>query len=254
VAILLGNLALVYSEQLMARAPLAARQVFDEVRLEVNIGQYLDVLGAARGPGGSGCGQEVDAHSRRQSADDQTSHQSADAQTSPQETVARAWTICRYKTAKYTVERPLHLGAALAPDRGVSLMDPLSAFGLPLGEAFQLRDDILGVFGDPSLTGKPVGDDLREGKLTLLVSLAWARATGAQARLLKARFGAPDLSPDEVRELAAIIEATGARREVEASIESLALTAGQALAALPIGAQARRTLQDLAAFATGRDY
>ena len=103
--------------------------------------------------------------------------------------------ICRYKTAKYTVERPLHLGAALAaPARAEDLAGPLSAFGLPLGEAFQLRDDLLDVFGDPSLTGKPVGDDLREGKPTLLVTLACAHATGPAARLLEERLGAADLS------------------------------------------------------------
>ena len=124
----------------------------------------------------------------------------------------RARRICRYKTAKYTVERPLHLGATLAaPARAGELADPLSAFGLPLGEAFQLRDDLLDVFGDPSLTGKPVGDDLREGKPTLLVSLACARRTGAGARLLEDGVGRPDLSEADVLELRAVIEATGAR-------------------------------------------
>ena len=131
------------------------------------MGQYLDALGAAQS-----------------------------ASLTPAETVDRAERIRRYKTASYTVERPLHLGAALAAPTGLTaLLGPLSAFGLPLGEAFQLRDDLLGVFGDPETTGKPVGDDLREGKATLLAGLARARATGAAAQLWDRRFGAGDLSP-----------------------------------------------------------
>jgi len=140
VAVLLGDLAFVYADQLMERIPADAAAVYTELRLELTMGQYLDLLGAARG--------EVD------------------------ETVARR--IASYKSAKYTVERPLHLGAALA-GRLDDLAAPLSAVGLPLGEAFQLRDDLLGVFGEQAVTGKPVGDDLREGKPTPLLALATAR-------------------------------------------------------------------------------
>jgi geranylgeranyl diphosphate synthase type I len=223
VAILLGDLALAYSDRLLAGAPAAAFTVFDEVRLEVNIGQYLDILGAAHGL--SDGAQE------------------------------RARRICTYKTAKYTVERPLHLGAALAaPARLAELAGPLSSFGLPLGEAFQLRDDLLGVFGDPAATGKPVGDDLREGKPTLLAVLAAGAASGTGARLFADRFGAADLTETEVVDLRAVIEATGARAQVEASIEQLAGAAAEALRALPILPEARRALGELAAFATGRDH
>ncbi len=237
VAILLGDLALAYSNSLVAGAPPVAIAVFDQVRVEVNVGQYLDILGAAQGMrtspsdgGDAGGGGDTKA-------------------------VARARRICRYKTAKYTVERPLHLGAALAaPGRAEELAGPLSAFGLPIGEAFQLRDDLLDVFGDPSVTGKPVGDDLREGKPTLLASLACAYASGAAARLLETRLGAPHLSDAEVLELGEVIETTGARAEVEAAIERLAATADTALQSLPILTEARRALGELAAFATGRDY
>jgi geranylgeranyl diphosphate synthase type I len=226
VAILLGDLALAYSSRLLAGAPVAAREVFDEVQLEVNVGQYLDLLGGAEGLGGA----------------------AGDFET-------RAERICRYKTAKYTVERPLHLGVALAaPERLPDLLGPLSAFGLPLGEAFQLRDDLLGVFGDPDVTGKPVGDDLRDGKLTLLAALARAAATGASARLFDQRFGAADLSDAEARDLAGVIESTGARARVESAIERLAGAAEGAVAALPLTAEARRALGELAAFVTGRDY
>ena len=225
-AILLGDLALVYSGRLLAGAPPPAVAVFDEMRLEVNVGQFLDILGAAQG---------VDL---------------------PGETaVARARRICRYKTAKYTVERPLHLGAALAsPSSLDELAGPLSRFGLPLGEAFQLRDDLLGVFGDAAVTGKPVGDDLREGKLTLLASLAASQAAGPAARLIRERFGSPDLSESEVADLQQVIEATGARAEVERAIASLLEAAMKALEGLPLEPAAVAALRDVGTFAAGRDY
>jgi geranylgeranyl diphosphate synthase type I len=237
VAILLGDLALAYSDRLLAGAPPAARAVFDEVRIEVNVGQYLDILGAAeRVPTVTENGAAVEAPSIEAMVD-------------------RARRICRYKTAKYTVERPLHLGAALAaPAQAGELAGPLSAFGLPLGEAFQLRDDLLCVFGDSSRTGKPVGDDLREGKPTLLVSLARARAASAGARLLAGQVGRPDLSESEVLELRSVIEATGARAEVEATIERLAAAAEAALQTLPLNQEARQALGELADYATGRDH
>ncbi|HET6964723.1 MAG TPA: polyprenyl synthetase family protein [Acidimicrobiales bacterium] len=219
-AIVIGDLALVYSSRLMAGTPAPAVAVFEEMRLEVNVGQYLDILGAAEGVGLPG-----DAAAER------------------------ARRICRYKTAKYTIERPLHLGAALAaPDRLDELSGPLSDFGLPLGEAFQLRDDLLGVFGDPAVTGKPVGDDLREGKPTLLASLAASR----EPRFAK-RFGAHDLDETDVRELQDIIQSTGARAEVEESIAALLARSETALGALPLRPEAVDALTGLARFVAGRD-
>lgn len=227
VAILLGDFALVCADRLLNGAPEDASAVFDELRLEVNVGQYLDLLGAAQG-------------------------------VSDPEAAARARQICRYKTAKYTVERPLHLGAALAGPGCLSgVAAPLTAFGLPLGEAFQLRDDLLGVFGDPAVTGKPVGDDLREGKPTLLAALAHAEATGAGARLLADRFGAADLTEAEVMELRLVIEQSGARRQVETAIAELVTDAMRALDRLalrPWPADAVAALRDIAEFVTGRDH
>lgn len=223
-AIIIGDLALVYSSRLMAGAPATALAIFEEMRLEVNVGQYLDILGGAEGVGGPGDGE------------------------------ARARRICRYKTAKYTIERPLHLGAALAaPDRLDELAGPLSEFGLPLGEAFQLKDDLLGVFGDPAVTGKPVGDDLREGKPTLLASLTAARVSGRHREWFGKRFGADDLSDSDVIYMQNLIEDTGARAEVESSIATLVARAETALEALPLGADARRALAELARFVAGRD-
>jgi geranylgeranyl diphosphate synthase type I len=219
-AIVIGDLALVYSSRLLAGAPGTALAVFEDMRLEVNVGQYLDILGAAEGFGAGG-----------------------------QAVVERAGRICRYKTAKYTIERPLHLGAALAaPERLGELAGPLSDFGLPLGEAFQLKDDLLGVFGDPGVTGKPVGDDLREGKPTLLAGLAAAREPG-----FSARFGADDLSDAEIAELQSVIESTGARAEVEAAVDELVARSEAALATLALAPEALSALAELARYVAGRD-
>jgi geranylgeranyl diphosphate synthase type I len=217
VAILVGDLAFVYADELLRDAPPVARRVFDDLRVELCVGQYLDLVGTA---GGSRDG-------------------------------AAARRIERYKSGKYTVERPLHLGAALA-GRLDDLEAPLTAVGLPLGEAFQLRDDILGVFGDPELTGKPVGDDLREGKLTPLVAVAAAAAHGAGAGLL-ARLGEPGLTDADVRALQDVLVETGARAEIEATIEHLVADAFDALAVAPITDEAKQALTELGTFAAWRD-
>ena len=217
VAILVGDFAFVYADMLMAATPPAARPIYDELRVELCVGQYLDLAATATGD------------------------------RDPDDARRIEW----YKSGKYTVERPLHLGAALA-GRLDELAGPLTEIGLPLGEAFQSRDDVLGVFGDSSVTGKPVGDDLREGKLTPLVAAATARATGASARLLE-RIGAPDLSAAEIEGLRSVLVDTGARAEVEATIET---RVGEALTAIdraPLTVQARRALCDLATYVAWRD-
>jgi geranylgeranyl diphosphate synthase type I len=216
-AILVGDFAFVYADMLFASAPEVARPVFDELRLELCVGQYLDLVGTATG------------RNER----------------------ARADRIERYKSGKYTVERPLHLGAALA-GRLDELAEPLSAVGLPLGAAFQLRDDILGVFGDASVTGKPVGDDLREGKLTPLVATAAARVSGSDAALLD-RLGASDLRSEDVLALQRLLIDTGARDEVERTIERLVDEAIAALARSPLTPEARVALEELGAFVAWRD-
>src|SRR4029453_10094085 len=118
--------------------------------------------------------------------------------------IERAGKVARYKSAKYTVERPLLLGAALA-DAPDEVARTYSAYGLPLGEAFQLRDDVLGVFGDPVHTGKPAGDDLREGKRTYLVAITYAHATGAELGELERSFGKPGLDDAGIERLRGII-------------------------------------------------
>ncbi len=219
VAILVGDLAFVYADLLLAGAPRAAADVFTELRLEVNIGQYLDLIGTVRG--------------------------------APTPAVARR--IAVYKSGKYTVERPLHLGAALAGglDR---LAGPLSTFGLPLGEAFQLRDDLLGALGDEQVLGKPVGDDLREGKPTALVAIARERATGPAARVLDEHLGRRDLTDAEIAALRDVLVDTGAVAEVEARIDALVASSLDALSASPIGGEPRERLAELAWFVAGRDH
>jgi geranylgeranyl diphosphate synthase, type I len=228
IAILVGDLAFVYSDILLRGAPPEAWEVFDQLRLEVNVGQYLDLLGTARARAGSS--EQGPALARR---------------------------ICCYKSAKYTIERPLHLGVALcAPERLRQLAPAFSDYGLPLGEAFQLRDDVLGTFGDPEVTGKAVGEDLREGKPTLLYALARQRARGDAADLLAQRFGAADLSDGEVAAIQTVFEDTGARIEVEATIERLVDECLGAAAndRLPVSDEAREALIGLARFVAGRNY
>jgi geranylgeranyl diphosphate synthase type I len=216
-AILVGDLAFVYADVLFGEADLAARRVFDELRVELCIGQYLDLVGTASG--------------------------SSDA--------AQAERIERYKSGKYTVERPLHLGAALA-GRLDELAASLSRIGLPLGAAFQLRDDLLGVFGDASVTGKPVGDDLREGKLTPLVAAAAARAGRAGAALL-AGLGRSDMSDADVKAIQELLVETGARDEIEREIKRLVDRALQELKCAALEPVARNALEELAVFVAWRD-
>jgi geranylgeranyl diphosphate synthase type I len=217
VAILVGDLAFVYADQLLAGAPPAAHHVFNELRLEVNVGQYLDLLGTARG--------RVNERTARR--------------------------ISRFKSGKYTVERPLHLGAALA-GRLDDLAAPLSGYGLPLGEAFQLRDDLLGVFGDADVTGKPVGEDLREGKPTLLFAIAAKQASAADAAVL-GRYGAADLDEDDVAALQDVLLGSGAVETVEGNIDRLVAEAVQALDCAALDDEARQALVELAYYVAGRD-
>jgi geranylgeranyl diphosphate synthase, type I len=180
-AILIGDITYVLSDSLTNTLSPAARLIWHDLRLEMNIGQYLDVLGSAR----------------------QT------------RTVAEADLICRMKSAKYTIERPLHLGAVAAdPGRGSAMMPMLSAYGLPLGDAFQMRDDILGAFGDTAITGKPVGGDFREGKPTPLLARACAAASAQQTTVLN-MVGAPELSDDDISKIQQVVVETGALQAME---------------------------------------
>ncbi|XRQ02938.1 polyprenyl synthetase family protein [Actinomadura welshii] len=222
-AILLGDLCLAWSGEMFETCGLddvarrRGREVYDLMRTEVMCGQYLDMLEGTRG----------------------------------EATVATALRVVEYKSAKYTIERPLHLGAALAGARP-DVIAALTGYGLPLGIAFQLRDDVLGVFGDPAETGKPAGDDLREGKRTVLVALTLERASAAQAAALRRRLGDPDLDAAGVTELRAIIEETGGLAACEELIERYLAGAEEVLESAPVDEEARRALSALAVAATTR--
>ncbi|WP_190094855.1 polyprenyl synthetase family protein [Streptomyces melanogenes] len=222
-AILIGDLALAWSDELLHTAGLTARQLaavlplIDRMRNEVMYGQYLDL--AATG--------------------------------NPSTDLPLALAICRYKTAKYTVERPLHIGATLA-GADTDLHAALSDFALPLGESFQLRDDLLGVFGTQAHTGKPVLDDLRDGKHTPLVALALQRAAPAQAAQLRLLLGCPHLTDDQAAVARNIITATGARDTIEQMITDRRQQAERALTHSPIPPATAAVLRHLAHTATRR--
>ena len=214
-AILVGDMAMVMADRSLGRPGPAVRDVWDALRTELNMGQFLDVVGTSKGG--------VDAEGARR--------------------------IMRNKTAGYTIVRPLQIGAALAgrPD----LADALTAHGMPLGTAFQLRDDILGAFGDPDLTGKPVGDDLREAKPTVMLAHARERASAAQLEVL-AKVGA-ELTDDDIAAIQQVMVDTGAVARSEAEIDELFATAIAAIDDLPDHAGSHEALHALADFVVARE-
>lgn len=230
VAILLGDLALIAAERVFVGAVVdldapthrGVRDVFDRMRTEVIAGQYLDVLAQAQ-PWGL----------------------------EPEHDERAARTVIRAKSARYSVEHPLVLGATAAAADGAAL-ERIRRIGLPLGEAFQLRDDILGVFGDPGTTGKPAGDDLREGKRTVLAARALRAASPPDRADLLAGLGRRDLTDDDVARLRGVVRRTGADAEVEALIAELVGPALEALASAPLQEPGRSLLMDLAQAAVDR--
>lgn len=228
-AILLGDLLLVWSVEMFRRSGLPeaalerAMPLVELVRTEVTAGQYLDIVAQARSP--------------------------QDARRNPAEILDAVNRVVEFKTARYTVVRPLQIGAALG-GADQALLSALQAYGSPLGRAFQFRDDLLGVFGDAQVTGKPAGDDLREGKLTVLIANAMAGSGEEAAARLDALLGR-ELSDAEVAEARALIVASGAREAAEAEIEA---ASGEARAALVgLGDLASRGLDALVDLATRRD-
>ncbi|MDG4763150.1 polyprenyl synthetase family protein [Solwaraspora sp. WMMD406] len=262
-AVLVGDLCLVWADRLLAASGvpattmLAVRRCYDQMRIDTIAGQYLDVLG------------ESDAGNW---------------------SVERALRVARHKTASYTVTGPMHLGAALAgavepalagavepastasvgstggsdhPGQADAVRTAYTRYGGNVGEAFQLRDDLLGVFGDPAVTGKPAGDDLRTGKPTVLLLLARELATRHQAAALDALpvdtagtgdgdDGSEEQTRQRVARLAEIVVETGAAAQVERMIERRVMAGVSALTSAPIDDTARGVLTDLAVAATTR--
>ncbi len=249
-AILIGDMLLSWTDELYHGSGLPAgilsrgQPALNAMRTEVAAGQYLDLL----------------------------------SQVSRSTSVRAALRVMTYKTAKYTIERPLQLGAALAAAANASAMADGSTavpgdagppgvlettaagieamcteYGIPLGIAFQLRDDVLGVFGDPARTGKPVSGDISEGKRTVLVALARERATTRQARVLDRHLGERNLTESAAAQVKAVLADTGAVAECEALIAASVKEAVAALDGAPITEDARAALAALAVTATDRE-
>ncbi|MFC7388261.1 polyprenyl synthetase family protein [Sphaerisporangium rhizosphaerae] len=215
-AVLLGMMAFTWADAALldsGRRLGEALEIFTRLRVEIIAGQYMDLAGAARGTGGR----------------------------------EEATLIARYKSGKYTVERPLHLGCAIAGG-GPAVRPALSAYALPLGEAFQLRDDVLGVFGDPAATGKPAAIDLLQGKRTYLTAVARERAGARGAAVLD-----HVRDQDDVAAARDLIVSTGALDTVEARIAGLLVAARAAIDGADLPAEAAAALLELADAATGRN-
>jgi geranylgeranyl diphosphate synthase, type I len=238
-AIVLGDLLIMWSAQMLHAAGLdrtvleRALPIVEAMRTEVTCGQYLDIV--------------AQAHPLRQRAPAIDS-----VRPSIELALDDASRVVEYKAARYTVQRPAQIGAALGGGDD-ELYYALGAYGSPLGRAFQFRDDLLGVFGDPQLTGKPSGDDLREGKRTVLIAHAYAHADPAGQKLLLQRLGDPNLTPEGVVELQQVIVESGAREAVEQMITEGYERAIRALQDADVTDEGRAGLTALAEAAVRRD-
>lgn len=228
-ALLLGDLLLVAAEAELDAAihasadPVTARRIVEEMMAEVTVGQYLDIYA-----------------------------QSAPWSSDPTVDLDRATRVIRAKSGRYSVEHPLALGAAMAgasseQQRGVR------AVGLPVGEAFQLRDDVLSVFGDSDVTGKPTGDDFREGKRTVLVTVAMTLAPPQDVAYLKRAIGNPDLTESQVDDVREILTTSGALRHVERMIAERATSASAAIDALGLPEEKAALLREVSSAAITRN-
>lgn len=232
-ALLLGDLLLGWSDELVdagvalagnARAGRAARAEFARMRTEVTAGQYMDIF-----------------------------EETAWRAMPEDEHLSRAQRVIVFKSAKYSVEEPLAIGASLA-DGSLAQIAALREFGLPLGIAFQLRDDLLGVFGDPAVTGKPAGDDLREGKRTVLVTLVRQKLPASAARLFDELVGDRSLDAEQIAMLQTAVRDSGAVDQVERAIAAHLARARAALADAPLARSARDELAALAEAAAQRAF
>ncbi|WP_437584793.1 polyprenyl synthetase family protein [Paramicrobacterium sp. CJ85] len=224
-AILLGDLLLGWSDELLdealshlddhARAA-STRAEFTRMRTEVTAGQFLDIL-----------------------------EEQAWADHADDEQLTRAEAVITYKSAKYSVEAPVAIGA-LSAGATTHQLAALRSYGLPLGRAYQLRDDLLGVFGDSAVTGKPSGDDLREGKRTVLISLTRSSVSAQDRELLDRLLGDPTLTDNDIAHVQSIIRTSGAEEQIEQRIAAEAQRAVDALTEADLDAAAVRELSELA--------
>ncbi|MFD5215223.1 polyprenyl synthetase family protein [Microbacterium sp. NPDC058345] len=227
-SVLLGDLLVAWSDDLLEEAladhPHASttRAEYARMRRDVTVGQMLDIT-------------------------EESAWSIAPAHT----LLERALRVAALKSARYSVEQPLVLGASLAGADAVAVA-ALRSFGHPIGMAFQLRDDVLGVFGDPEVTGKPAGDDLREGKRTALIAIARERLSDRDRTALDAGVGDPALSPADVAGLQRLVRDTGALERVEEMIDDYTAQAERALTEARLADTAVTALRTLAEAAVAR--
>ncbi|HEX2056890.1 MAG TPA: polyprenyl synthetase family protein [Actinomycetota bacterium] len=223
VGILVGDLALVLADDAFMGAgfpPDATARAFaaySRMRQEVIAGQYLDLSYAER--------RDISVEEARR--------------------------VAVLKSGRYSIDEPLAIGAALAGASG-EFLARLAAFGSPLGEAFQLRDDLLGTFGDRSQVGKPVDSDIVEGKRNVLYAFAAASASGDDASFLASRWGGESLTDDEIARLRGVVESSGARAATEALLDEQVAVARERLDALGAGSEEGAALEELVYLATAR--
>ncbi|MFS0894074.1 polyprenyl synthetase family protein [Microbacterium sp. 179-I 3D3 NHS] len=226
--VLLGDLLVAWSDDLLESAldghahAGAVRREYARMRRDVTTGQFLDIA-----------------------------EESAWIVNDPRSHAERALRVASLKSARYSIEQPLVLGGALAGADDDQL-SALRAFGRPIGMAFQLRDDMLGVFGDAAVTGKPTGDDLREGKRTVLVALTRETLDASSRNLFDELLGDPELTEQQVAFLQATITDSGAQERVEELIRDFAREADRALAGARLDNAAVGELRDLGRAATVR--
>ena len=224
VALLVGDLALVLADELFftagfqADVTLRAFTAYSRMRQEVIVGQFLDVDASDK--------RDVD--------------------------VALARRIAVLKSGRYSVQEPLLIGALLA-DASKRTIEDLTTFGEPVGEAFQLRDDLLGLFGDRSSIGKSTDSDIREGKRHLLYAFTRELLDGPDRDFFLARWGAgADLDDAEVERLRHLVADSGAKERAETHLASLRDRSGQVLERMEIPPEAKEALRNLSARATHR--
>ncbi len=220
--IIAGDLVSVWADQAFWQAGLSpevlmdAVEVYNTMRAEVMAGQWLDVRLAAL----------------------------------PQASVAESEHVALLKSGRYSITRPLELGVALAGECDPSLLRALRTYGDSVGVAFQMRDDVLGMFGNQAETGKSVGGDIREGKRTVLILTALERATPTQRAILNQCLGNVHVDADQLEQVREIVRETGAADYVEARITDQYEIAQAAIE--PVGNPAKRVLLELADLAVHR--
>lgn len=224
VGILAGDLGLVISDEMIDSSPISTqsqaelRRVWNAMRQEVILGQYLDIAAASL------------------------------PEPAPEE---RIWSIISLKSGKYSVERPLHLGVAAA-GASSSFYEVFTGYGIPLGRAFQITDDILGLFGDEAITGKPIDSDIREGKSTLLISRAYHSLSAQDREFLKGIWGNPQASMEEVLKLRELIRQCGALDYCRQQSQNLHARALSVIQSSGLSAVAKESFAALADFIINR--